>query len=157
MQDDSESQSSLDQIADAVLTASRVLIAIAARSLAGEDISLPQYRALVILASKGPERLAELAEALSVNPSSATRLCDRLISKQLITRIQTSDDRRGVTLKLTTQGRSLVDDVTERRRQEIYRVISAIPEDERAHLVTALQALSRASGETPDPDWALEW
>lgn len=157
MQNDSESQSSLDRIADAVLTASRVLIAIAARSLAGEDISLPQYRALVILASKGPERLAELAEALSVNPSSATRLCDRLISKQLITRIQTSDDRRGVTLKLTTQGRSLVNDVTERRRQEIYRVISAIPEDERAHLVTALQALSRASGETPDPDWALEW
>ena len=45
---------------DAVLTASRVLVAIAARSLAdaGEEVTLTQYRSLVVLASRGPQGVA---------------------------------------------------------------------------------------------------
>ncbi len=45
-----------DHLVDAVLSASRVLVAIAARSLAdvGEEVTLTQYRSLVVLASRGP-------------------------------------------------------------------------------------------------------
>ena len=77
----------MDELADAVLTASRVLVAVAARSLAEEEaISLPQYRALVVLASRGPQRPVDLAQALNVDPSTTTRMCDRLEGKKLITR-----------------------------------------------------------------------
>ena len=43
-----------------MLTASRVLVAIAARSLAdvGEEVTLTQYRSLVVLASRGPQGVA---------------------------------------------------------------------------------------------------
>lgn len=43
-----------DSMVDAVLSASRVLVAIAARSLAdaGEEVTLTQYRSLVVLASR---------------------------------------------------------------------------------------------------------
>jgi hypothetical protein len=70
---------------DAVLTASRVLVAIAARSLAdaGEEVTLTQYRSLVILASRGPQSLAALAEAVAVTPPTASRLCERLVRKGL--------------------------------------------------------------------------
>ena len=62
------------------MTASRVLVAIAARSLAAAgEVTLPQYRALVVLASRGPQRAVDLAGVLGVNPSSATRLVDRLV------------------------------------------------------------------------------
>ena len=48
---------------DAVLTASRTLVAVATQSLgaAAEDITIAQYRALVVLASRGPQRMADLA------------------------------------------------------------------------------------------------
>src|SRR4029077_10764902 len=74
-------QATAEQVADAVLRASRVLVSVAARSLAGvdHDVPLPQYRALVVLASRGPQRPTELAEALAVHPSTVTRLCDRLV------------------------------------------------------------------------------
>ena len=64
---------------DAVIGASRALVAIAARSLgaAGQDVTLPQYRALVVLASRGPQRVIDLAGFLDVNASTATRMCDR--------------------------------------------------------------------------------
>jgi DNA-binding MarR family transcriptional regulator len=76
------------ELADAVLTASRVLVAVAARSLAAQEgeISLQQYRALVVLASHGQQRPVDLAHSLGVDPSTATRLCDRLVRKRLISR-----------------------------------------------------------------------
>jgi DNA-binding Lrp family transcriptional regulator len=77
----------LDLVTDAVLTASRALVGVAARSLAVVDpeVTLPQYRALVVLASRGPRLVGELAEALVIHPSTATRLCDRLVAKKLVT------------------------------------------------------------------------
>ena len=59
-------------------------MAIAARSLAeAGDVTLPQFRVLVILASRGPRRVRDLADDLGVNPSGASRLCDRLSGKGL--------------------------------------------------------------------------
>src|SRR5215470_14760983 len=87
-----------DELVDMVLAASPALVAVAARSLAaaGEDVTLPQYRALVVLAARGPQGTAELAAALTVNPSTATRLCDRLVRKGLVRRHRQAGDRRPV-------------------------------------------------------------
>ena len=73
---------------DAVLTASRTLVAVATQSLgaAAEDTTIAQYRALVVLASRGPQRMTDLAAALGVTPSTAGRMCDRLLRKGLIRR-----------------------------------------------------------------------
>ena len=76
-----------DELVDTVLAASRALVAVAARSLAAPGMgTLPQYRALVVLAARGPQGTAELAAALAVNPSTATRMCDRLVRKGLVRR-----------------------------------------------------------------------
>ena len=73
---------------DAVLTASRTLVAVATQSLgaAAEDTTIAQYRALVVLASRGPQRVGDLAAALDVTPPTAGRMCDRLLRKGLIRR-----------------------------------------------------------------------
>jgi hypothetical protein len=46
-----------DELVDTVLAASRALVAVAARSLAaaGDEVTLPQYRALIVLAAAGPQ------------------------------------------------------------------------------------------------------
>src|SRR3954467_13124765 len=69
----------------AVLVASRALVGVAARSLAAfEDVvPLPQYRALVLLASRGEQNVGSLADALGTHPSTTTRLCNRLVAKGL--------------------------------------------------------------------------
>src|SRR6202161_2351596 len=109
-----------DSILDAVVTASRVLVAMAARSLAdvGEEVTLTQYRSLVVLASRGPQGVAALAGAVSATPTTASRMCDRLVKKGLVTRRTDRSDRRQVRIALSTGGRRLVDTVTARRRTE---------------------------------------
>ncbi len=143
-----------------MLTASRVLVAVAARSLQAaerHDVSLSQYRVLVLVASRGPQRIADLAQALDVNPSSATRVCDRLHAKGLIRRRRPAGQRREVRVSLSEEGRGLVEEVTRRRRAEIARLLEAVPDDARAGLVEPLRTLAEAGGEVPDPDWALGW
>ena len=148
-----------DSVVDAVLSASRVLVAVAARSLAdvAEEVTLTQYRTLVVLASRGPQNLAGLAEAVGVTPATATRMCDRLVRKDLIRRRTERDDRRQLRVALTVKGRSLVDAVTGRRRQEIARIMSEIPVEQQAVLVQALGRLASAAGEVPEQDWTTGW
>ena len=100
-----------DAVVDAVLTASRTLVAVAERSLgaAAEETTMAQYRALVVLASRGPQRMVDLAMALGVTPSTAGRMCDRLLRKGLIRRHRARADRREVLVSITGAGRAVVD------------------------------------------------
>jgi DNA-binding MarR family transcriptional regulator len=84
-------------------------------------------------------------------------MCDRLVRKDLIRRRTERDDRRQLRVALTAKGRSLVDAVTVRRRQEIARIMSEIPVEQQAILVQALGRLAWAAGEVPEQDWTTGW
>jgi DNA-binding MarR family transcriptional regulator len=148
-----------DELVDAFLGASRALVGVAARSLAdvGEDVTLTQYRVLIELASRGPQRLADLARVLEVDRSTATRMCDRLVRKHLAQRRRASSDRRSVRVSLTASGRELVEEVSRRRRGEIARILRRLPVTDRRPALEALRAFADAAGEVPEQDWALGW
>ncbi|KIQ65921.1 MarR family transcriptional regulator [Kitasatospora griseola] len=137
----------------AVLTASRVLVAISARSLGevAESLTLPQFRMLVLLHSRGAMSLSRLAEHLAVNPSTAMRMLERLTAAGMVVRDTRPDDRREVRAALTEQGARTVVEATERRRAEIRRIVQAMPARQRSGLVQALRAFSDAGAEPAAP------
>jgi DNA-binding MarR family transcriptional regulator len=140
---------------EAVLTASRTLIAVATQSLgaAAEDTTIAQYRALVVLASRGPQRLVDLAGALVVAPSTAGRMCDRLARKGLIRRHRGRADRRSVTVSVTDAGRAVVDEATARRRGVIASILGRLTEAEQREIAAAMRVFADAGGEIPDSRW----
>ena len=142
---------SLDVITDALLTASRLLVAISAHSIAlvDENITIPQFRTLVILSNRGPINLATLATLLGVQPSATGRMVDRLVSAGLIDRLPHPTSRRELLAALTKRGRDVVRQVTAHRRTEIARIVEKMPPAERHGLVRALTAFTIAGGE-PD-------
>lgn len=142
-----------------MLSASRVLVAVAARSLAGldDEVTLTQYRMLVVLAEHGALGIASLAEWLDVTPPTASRLCERLVRKGLVRRRTDRSDRRQVRVALSESGRRMVDVVTERRRVEIAGLLQSVPEDARRPMVSGLQLLADAAGEVPEQDWSTGW
>jgi DNA-binding MarR family transcriptional regulator len=146
-------------LTEALLTASRALVAVAARSLAAADadVTLPQYRALVVLAMKGNARVGELAVALDIHPSTATRMCDRLVERKLVRRTVDKSNRRETVVTLTVKGRTIVDRVTEVRRTEIRSIVGRIPTALRRPAVDALVAFSEAAGEPAQSAWTLGW
>jgi DNA-binding MarR family transcriptional regulator len=140
-----------------LVLASRALVAIAARSiaLAEQSVTLTQFRALVILTTRGPITSAELSELLGTAPSSVTRLCDRLLAKGLIGRAEDPTDRRNRLLELTPAGRRLVDDVTDARRSEIRLIVEALSTQDRARLISSLDRFNAAAGEVPESDLVI--
>jgi DNA-binding MarR family transcriptional regulator len=140
---------------DAVLAASRTLIALATKSLgpAAEETTIAQYRTLVVLASRGPQRMVDLAAALEVAPSTAGRMCDRLVRKGLIRRHRARADRRSVLVSITAAGRQVVDQATARRRALIAGILAQLPAGQQHAVAAALAAFAAAAGEIPDSQW----
>ena len=103
------------------LTASRALLGLVAHSLAGvaDAVTLPQFRVLVLLATRGPARMGDLAQLLGVHQSSFSRTADRLETAGLLVREQSPGSRREVVVSATAQGLRIVEDVSEARRREI--------------------------------------
>ncbi|MEY9484471.1 DNA-binding MarR family transcriptional regulator [Streptomyces calvus] len=155
----------VEAVTRAVLTASRLLVAVSARSLAAvEDrVTLPQFRMLVMLSTRGATKLVALAELLHVAPSTAMRMVDRLIAAGLADRQTNPANRRETLLRLTDEGRRTVEYVTARRRAEIAAIVERLAPRQRAALVKALTAFNEAGGEPsardPEPlplGWAAD-
>lgn len=150
---------SQDATMDAVLAASRVLIAVAARSVsaADEDVTLPQYRTLVVLSYKGPQRTIDLAEELGVMSSTATRMIDRLVRRKLVHRTAHPEDGRANRVEITEAGRGVVAAVTRHRRAEFSKILRKMQPEKRRALVDGLEALRLAAGEPAEQGWTLGW
>lgn len=145
-----------DEVVDALLTASRALVGVAVRSIekAEPAVTTPQHRMMVLLAARGPQIVGYLAAELAVNSSSATRQCDRLERKGLVTRTRSETDGRAVVVSLTPAGRSVLRTVTDARRAEITAIVEQMPPHSARGVLSALQQFSTAAGEVGDADWS---
>jgi DNA-binding MarR family transcriptional regulator len=139
---------------DAALLAADVMMHVAARSVAEvEDVvTSPQLRVLVMIATRGPQNLGDVAVELGVHASNATRTCEKLVAAGLLDRGDDPTDRRYIRLTLTEDGAALVDRVIGHRRSAIAEVFLEMSEDERAAAVEGFLAFARAAGEQPAAD-----
>lgn len=145
------SSADLESDVEATLTASRALVGVVARSLADvlEVVTLPQFRALVVLCAEGPLRSGVLAERLGIHQSTFTRLADRLVAQGWVRREPNAESRREVLVDLTDAGRELVTRVMEARRRDVERILGQASPVDRAAIRAGFEAFARAAGE-PD-------
>jgi DNA-binding MarR family transcriptional regulator len=141
-----------DEIGDGVAAlqqATRILTGVALRSVDVLDgaVSLPQLRLLAVLADLGQARSARVADALGLEPSTVTRLADRLVAAGHVSRAMDPSNRSAVLLELTTSGRRLVADVAAWRQAELRRILLRLDHEERAALTAAVRRLVEAAGE----------
>jgi DNA-binding MarR family transcriptional regulator len=136
------------------------MVAVSAQSLARveDQVTLPQFRVLAMIASRGSQNLTSVAEGLGVHTSNATRLSDKLVEAGLIHRSEDPTDRRNLVLRLTAAGYRLVEAVTDQRRAAIAKALTKMPAPLRDDLLPALRAFADAAGEIPESQiWALGW
>jgi DNA-binding MarR family transcriptional regulator len=140
----------LDAAAAEVLTASRALLGVVARSVAPvlDRVTVPQFRVLVVLSTAdGPVRSGDLAAALGIHPSTFTRNADRLVGAGWVQRSENPDNRRETLIELTDAGAGLVEQVTVQRHREIRSILSRLEPTERDLVLDAMAAFTRAAGE----------
>jgi DNA-binding MarR family transcriptional regulator len=143
----------LQLLADAALDALWQFVGIADASLmtADADVTVAQFRVLATIARHGPVGVATLAKLVGVAPSTATRMCDRLVRAHLLERNASELDRRVVAVSLTPRGAQLVKRVTAWRRRALNRAFASIDPDRQAAVAEALAECAAALAESTQP------
>lgn len=142
-----------DPLADptigAAILASRSLLGFVARSLGPvlEELTLVQFRILVVLETAEPARMADLAESVGVHPSTLSRTVDRLAAGGWVERVPVEGNRREVHVERTEKARELVAEVTRRRRAEIAAALTSLPPEDREKVREGMELFAAAAGE----------
>jgi MarR family 2-MHQ and catechol resistance regulon transcriptional repressor len=107
-------------------------------------LSVAQCYSLDAIGTQGQVTLNELAEALYIAPSTASRTVDELVRKGLAERRQDPADRRAVRLTLSPQGQALFEALRQHLLQRQLAILQQIDPASRRDVLTALRKLSQA-------------
>lgn len=83
------------------------------------ELTLPQWRALVIIASGDGARVGEVARGIGRSLPTTSRMVRRLERRGLVTTARDDADRRATLVVATILGRHVWQDIVARRRQLI--------------------------------------
>lgn len=112
-----------------------------AQNLGG--ITLPQLRALAHVLRQPESTLGELAEHLAVSAPSASALADRLVQQGLLDAKIPPENRRRVSLVVTSAGEKIVERATRLWQTELARRLTSLTEEELRVVIGALDSLAR--------------
>lgn len=128
------------------MATTRLLVGVATRALEDLDVTLPQFRLLLVLDDVGPCAGTVAAHRLGTAASSVTRLGDQLEASGHLTRRRDPANRSVVVLEPTETGRAVVATVLARRREALADLVARLPAEQHTALTAALTALREAAG-----------
>ena len=107
----------------------------------GSDISIPQFRTLRFIQKNPDSSLSHLAEHLGLTLPSVSKLVDGLVKQKLITRKESTTDRRMLTLMLTQSGAAIVDSARDDARINLAQKLKHLSDEELETVSQAMQLL----------------
>jgi MarR family transcriptional repressor of emrRAB len=118
-----------------------------------------EFRVLMTLFSQpdGVANPSELCARASQSPANMSRISDALVSRDLITRVLSSRDRRRMVLRITEQGEELVRRLLPTVTAPVRALFAQFSESAQRDLVAQLKVLSENIGQIhkQDADRAL--
>lgn len=119
--------------------------------IAPEQLAELEYRLLLMLFARGGTASpGELGVLLTQSPANVTRIANRLVARELITRSTHAEDRRRLVLSLTPSGEQLVRGLLPRLTTAMVGLFGEFDAAERARFLDYLLRLLRALDEVPD-------
>jgi len=137
MEDEAELASKLVEVIPLVMRAIRSHMR-ANRSL---DLSVPQYRALGFVVRHPGASLSQVAEHQGLTLGAASRLVDGLVTRELVERHASTQDRRFVTLYVLPSGESTLAQARQRTEQAIASMLATLPAADQEIILRAMEPL----------------
>lgn len=112
------------------------------REIAGEALTLSQFKLLKLVANTDAHSVGDVAAFLGVSNAAASKAVDKLVRRKQLVRTEGVADRRSTVLSLTARSRRLLaahDAARDRKLTEIFRASSP---EELEHTTEILDRLS---------------
>ena len=102
-----------------------------------------EFRVLTTLFSQpdGVAHPGDLCSRAAQSPANMSRICDALVSRNLITRVLSDHDRRRMVLRITEQGEELVRQLLPKMFEPLRGMLAGFPEEEQRLLIAQLKRL----------------
>jgi len=99
--------------------------------LSSGHITLPQFFILNMLGKEDALRMTDIARALGVTTAAATGIVDRLVKSSYAVRVYDTRDRRIIKIRLSPEGRELVQRINKQKKHNIIEIFGKIPSQDR--------------------------
>lgn len=106
------------------------------------DITVEQFHVLRYV-RRGSGSMSELATAKNISRPAISQAVDVLVKKGLLTRIQSTQDRRYVDLALTDEGNALLDTVFKENREWMKTRMNSMSADELETIAKAMAVMKK--------------
>ena len=119
----------------------RLLSVTDAQAWMGLDISMPQFKTMILLWYMQRARVGVLAEQLGIHVSNLTGILDRLVEAGFVCREEDAADRRLVVCRLTPKGEGTLANLYGNRVVHVRTRLERLSEEELRGLRSGLEVL----------------
>jgi DNA-binding MarR family transcriptional regulator len=107
----------------------------------GASLDRAGYWLLVRISGQAPMRLSELADSVDLDLSTVSRQMSNLVASGLVVKVRDPEDGRASLLSLSDQGWTILEAVSEARRQALAEAVAGWTDAERRALTRGLARL----------------
>jgi MarR family 2-MHQ and catechol resistance regulon transcriptional repressor len=117
-----------------------------------EDTGLGEsdFRVLEVLLHKGPLPVNTIGPIVDLTPGSISVAVDRLVEKGLVSRVESTEDRRVRIVALTPSGKGLIVPAFRNHSDQMRRVFSELSAEELRGLEAALKKIGKRAAALMD-------
>jgi len=126
-----------------MMKAMRALTRYAAAGIEETGLGLSDFGVLEVLLNKGPLPVNTIGPIVDLTPGSISIAVDRLFAKGLVTRVESTEDRRVRIIALTPRGKGLIVPAFKKHSAQMKRVLSELSAEELRSLEVALKKLGK--------------
>jgi MarR family transcriptional regulator, 2-MHQ and catechol-resistance regulon repressor len=125
------------------MKAMRALARYAAAGIEETGLGLSDFGVLEILLHKGPLPVNTIGPIVDLTPGSISIAVDRLVARGLVSRVESTEDRRVRIVALTSRGRDLIVTAFRKHCGQMKRVFSELSLEELRGLEVALKKVGK--------------
>jgi MarR family 2-MHQ and catechol resistance regulon transcriptional repressor len=126
-----------------MMKAMRALTRYAAAGIEETGLGLSDFGVLEVLLHKGPLPVNMIGPIVDLTPGSISTAVDRLVAKGLVSRVESTQDRRVRIVALSACGKDLIASAFRRHSGQMRRVFSELSADELRGLEVALKKVGK--------------
>jgi MarR family 2-MHQ and catechol resistance regulon transcriptional repressor len=133
-----------------MLKAMRALTRYAAAGIDGTGLGESDFRVLEVLLHKGPLPVNTIGPIVDLTPGSISIAVDRLFAKGLVSRVESTEDRRVRIVALTPRGKDLIVTAFRQHAEQMKRVFSELSLEELRGFELALKRVGKRAAALTD-------
>ncbi len=113
---------------------------------ARKGLSMPQFRALVMISNEPQTSLSEVADHLALSLPTTSRIVTGLVKQGLLKRSDCAEDRRQLALGITSRGQGVLNTSWAAAQQSIAKELEQFTPRQRANVVDAMLIVKKMFG-----------